>query len=354
MNARRWIPILSGEDRSIRAAVMRVLLLCAEPFYGLAIHARNLLFNCRLRRGHKLGRTTISVGNITTGGTGKTPVVADLARRLIAMNARPAVLLRGYLDDDGRSDEADVLIRELGSSVPVIAKPDRRLGARIALQHNPAVTVFLLDDGFQRRQVHRDLDLVLIDATNPFGHGHLLPRGLLREPLSGLRRARGIIVTRADLITPDALWALDRTIAERAGRPPIAHAAHVWTGFLDAKDQLLPIDALRARRVIAVTGIGNPDAFETTLRQHAAAVIHHAKLDDHHNYADLNSILPAICRTASTDDILVTTEKDWVKWKPRIAGAKTPLPVYRPVLGIRYLDGEVAVDNLLRHASAIL
>lgn len=351
MNARHWITILSGEDRTAAATLKRGALACAEPFYGMAVGARNLLFDLRLRRARRLPRTTISVGNITTGGTGKTPMVIDLARRLIAMQARPAILLRGYHAAQGRSDEADVLTHALGEDVTVVANPDRFAGAQIALTRDPTITVFILDDGYQHRQVSRDLDLILIDATAPFGFDHLLPRGLLREPVANLARARGVIVTRADQVTAEERTVLDRQIIQHSGRPPLAHAVHRWAGFLDAEDQPVPVDALRTRRVMAVTGIGNPEAFEATLRTHTAGVVHHLKLDDHYDYANLAPIDGAVesaGKSPTPPDAIVTTEKDWVKWKARRAAAGL-LPVFRPVLGIHYLTGEESLDRLLRH-----
>lgn len=349
MSDRLWIPILSGEDRSFAAAAKRAALAGSEPFYGIAMGIRNALFDSRLRKAHPLARTTISIGNITTGGTGKTPMVIDVARRLITLDARPAVLLRGYRAVHGRSDEAELLKQALGPSVPVIANPDRIAGAKLALIQNPATTLFILDDGFQHRKVARDLDLVLVDATNPFGYGHLLPRGLLREPIGNLRRARGVIVTRADLVSAEALRQLDRDLTHHTGRPPLAHCAHVWTGFLDAEDRPLAVDALAARRVLAFSGIGNPQAFEATLRTRVLQVEHHLQLPDHHDYAD-PAPLRAAYEAARGAECLVMTEKDWVKCKPRLEGGKlpgVPLPIFRPVLGIRYLSGEAAIENLL-------
>lgn len=354
MSDRSWISILSGEDRSFAAAAKRAALSGVEPLYGLTVGVRNALFDCRLRKSRPLARTTISVGNITTGGTGKTPMVIDIARRLIALDTRPAVLLRGYRAVDGHSDEAVLLKQALGPTVSVIANPDRLAGAKLALIQNPATTLFILDDGFQHRKVARDLDLVLVDATHPFGFGRLLPRGLLREPIANLRRARGVIVTRADQVSPEALRLLDRDLTHHTGRPPLAHCAHVWTGFLDAEDRPLPADALAARRVLAFSGIGNPQAFEATLRAHVARVEHHLQLPDHHDYADL-SPLRAAYEAARSADSLVMTEKDWVKCRPRLEGGRlpgVPLPIFRPVLGIRYLNGEVAVQNLLAIAAA--
>ncbi|MEZ6191533.1 MAG: tetraacyldisaccharide 4'-kinase [Phycisphaerales bacterium] len=232
MNHARLYDIMSGNAPGPAAAATRLGLSALAPAYRLAVALRNKQFDAGLRKPAKLPRPVISVGNLTTGGTGKTPMVIELARRLLNQNHKPAILLRGYMKEGATasSDEAVELQRELGSAVPVMPNPDRTEGARQVLEKHPEVTVFILDDGFQHRQVHRDLDLVLIDATRPFGFNHLLPRGLLREPARNLRRAHAVILTRCDLITPSELAALDRQIESLTGKPPTAHAATPWSG----------------------------------------------------------------------------------------------------------------------------
>ena len=201
----RFLAVIDGSEQSLAASAARSGLALLEPSYTLAIAARNTLFDKHLRRTRHLLHPVISIGNLTTGGTGKTPMVIDLARRLRALGRRPAILTRGYKSTDGFSDEAAVMQLELGQDMPVEVNGDRAAGAAAVLARAPRTDVFLLDDGFQHRQIHRDLDIVLIDATCPFGYGHLLPRGLLREPKVNLARADAVIVTRADQSPPDRL-----------------------------------------------------------------------------------------------------------------------------------------------------
>src|SRR4051794_2790213 len=197
---------MGGEDRSIRASLLRGATAAAEPFYAVVAAARNRAFDAGLRKIHRLPRATISIGNITTGGTGKTPVVRWLAQRLRESGRRVAVLSRGYKAEPGKlGDEQLMLDHALNSSVEqqrvhIVANPDRVAGASEALRLRPETDVFLLDDGFQHRRAGRDLDVVLVSATNPFGYGRVLPRGMLREPLSGLRRAGAFIVSHADQV----------------------------------------------------------------------------------------------------------------------------------------------------------
>jgi len=383
MNRARAIDILRGEDRSLTASLLRGLTRAAEPAY----RAR---FDNGKRPAADLGLPTLSVGNLTTGGTGKTPMVIDLCQRLQAMGHQPAVLLRGYKTRQGVSDETE----EIRASLPgvrVVANPSRIEGARQALappSAGPASaepgansnlpnlappTCFVLDDGFQHRQAQRNLDLVLIDATCPWGFDHLLPRGLLREPKQNLSRADAVIVTRADQATPDQIAAIDAEIQRLTGRPPLAHTAHRWTALrhdhqkgdkyinwgadrgekgtyplLPRGDQTLPIDDLATRRVCAVSAIGNPAAFEETLARHCRQVLGVERRDDHHAYTAAE--LARLIRWAADAgaDALVTTEKDYVKWRPLLEEHPLPIPVYRPALAVEYRDGEAQLDRLLR------
>lgn len=333
--------IMSGDDRTLRAGIMRAAMTAMQPAYAIAVATRNAMFNLGLRRPADLGRPTVSVGNLTTGGVGKTPMVIELARRLTAMGRLPAVLLRGYGEDETRE-----LRDTLGDSAIVTANPDRAAGAQKAMQTNTHVSCFLLDDGFQHRQVKRELDIVLIDATRPFGFDHLLPRGLLREAHGSLRRADAVIVTHADQVPPEALASLDRRIEALSGKPPIAHTAHRWSALRDGNDQEHPTEQLRHKRVVGVCGIGNPQAFRHTLENTAKEVVRFITFDDHHAYqpAEIAAI------TYEDADVVVTTEKDWVKWKRLIDAGQVKRPVLRPVLNITFLDGADSVEEKLRDA----
>jgi len=366
MTRHEAIRILSGENRSPLAAGLRGVLSLGEPLYRAAVVHRNRCFDTGTRSATPLGRPTLSVGNLTTGGTGKTPMVIDLVRRLQNQGHHPAVLLRGYKKgEDGSSDEAAELQHEL-PGLPVIANPSRIEGARQALNRadvvggrstsaienrkstidNP-ITCFVLDDGFQHRRAARDLDLVLIDATCPWGFDHLLPRGLLREPKAHLARADRVIITRADQVSPQALAAIDREVERLTGKPPIAHAAHRWVELRHG-DATLPVDHLMTRRVVAVSAIGNPEAFERTLAQHCRAVLAHHRFDDHHAYTagELSRLLMQAKRAGA--DALVTTEKDDVKWTPLLAAGDKAVPILRPRVGMGYVDGEARIEALLK------
>ncbi len=332
-------------DRLVRGA-----LGLLTPGYRLAVHLRNRAFDTGRREPRQLPQPVISVGNLTTGGTGKTPMVVTLVNMLVEMGRRPAVLTRGY-----GGDEPLELAQQMpcwpdnDSRVPIEVNPDRFAQGVDALKRRPDISCFVMDDGFQHRQLHRDLDIVLIDATQPFGHEQLLPAGLLREPLSALRRANAIVITRADQVSADALAALAERLESIAGRPPVAQAVHTWSGFRrdqgDGPAETSVIDSLPDVPLAGVCAIGNPNGFERMLRAHASLVVQVYRFADHHGYTrnELDALL-ADARQRGAEAI-VTTSKDRVKWA-RLEWS-SPLPVYCPQLEIRFTEGEHALRDKL-------
>lgn len=346
--------LMSGESNRPGDAAARAALSAASWGYAGLLRFRNALYRHGVLRSVALPRTTISVGNLTTGGTGKTPMVVELARRLIELGHKPAVLLRGYAppgsaNQPGSADEVLLLREELGETVPVEADADRVAAAARVIAARPDVTVFLLDDGFQHRRVKRNLDLVLIDAAEPFGFGHVLPRGMLREPASGLRRATAVIVTRADQSAK--LADLDARIARLHGRPPIAHAAHAWSGLVRDDGSEHPLGTLRGRTVTAACGIGNPAAFERSLRDQGPVIASFNAFPDHARYSPEQLAMLFDDARQRRAEAVVITAKDWVKWRPILRGldeqGRPRVPVYHVKLRIRFLDGEAALDALL-------
>ena len=351
MNHKRLYELMSGDAKGLGASAARLGLSALAPGYRLAVAIRNRMFDLGLKKTVHLNRPVISIGNLTTGGTGKTPMVIELVRRLIEQGQRPAVLLRGYMAGaDGPSDEAIELSHELGSAVPVEANPDRAQGAKRVLAEHPETTVFLLDDGFQHRRVHRDLNIVLIDATRPFGFGHLLPRGLLREPIRNLNRADAVILTRCDPSANPGNAEMDKRIETITGRPPIAHTNFTWSGYRN-ESETFDVTHLKAKKVVGACAIGNPTAFMVMLANAGELLAVH-QFDDHHSYTETEVHKLLIDAASQGADAVVVTEKDWVKWRPMIKGLPTEglPPVIRPKLGTRFLDGAEAVESLLKRA----
>ncbi|MEM9416233.1 MAG: tetraacyldisaccharide 4'-kinase [Planctomycetota bacterium] len=343
----RILDAMSGQDASPRGALTRAALSVFTPAYRAGNALRSAGFTLGAKRSYPLGRPTVSVGNLTTGGTGKTPMVQHLTRQLAEAGHRPCILLRGYKG----GDEAEEHRRAMGDLAHIEPDPDRVAAAARVLSDRPETTCFVLDDGFQHRRAQRDLDLVLIDATNPWGYGRLLPRGLMREPKSALRRADAVIVTRTDQTDDAARTALDREIAHLTGKPPIAHTEHGWAGYRIGKPHqpgdAAPLDQLAGENVMGVVGIGNPAAFAKTLAKHTAAVVHCEQLPDHHRYttSQLNNLIE-LAKTAGAT-ALVTTEKDWVKWSLLLEDDPPAFPIYRAALELRFRDGEVALHRLI-------
>lgn len=340
--------VISGEDASLGGSVVRTALCAATPLYALGNAARSAGFAAGVKRQHALGLPTISIGNLTTGGTGKTPMVAYVSDFVIDLGEFPCVLLRGYQG----GDEAEELRERLGDGAHVMPNPDRVAAAKVALSEDPPPSCFLLDDGFQHRRARRDLDMVLIDATNPWGYGSMLPRGLMREPRSALRRADAVIVTRSDMVDPVELEQLDDQIKSVTGKPPIAHAMHAWVGLFDAGHNEHPVETIADKPVMGVVGIGNPSAFERTLTEHAGSVVHCEAQPDHHHYTrkQLLSLID-LGKTAGAEAI-VTTDKDWVKWAPLLEDDCPGLPIYRAGLQMRFKDGQSELNRLIKQAVA--
>ncbi len=341
---------MSGADRSLRASLMRGVTAVAEPVYCGAAGLRNKLFDWGLRGAAKAHCPVISVGNITTGGTGKTPMAVYLVERLRAMGRTPAVVMRGYKQSADRPSDEAVLLRETLGDVPVVTDPDRVAAARRIATDHPAVDVIVLDDGFQHRRIARDLDIVLVDAANPFGYDRVLPRGLLRESLGGLRRADAVIVTRSPLLgDPARAGQLDTRIGQLHGKAPIAHFTHQWARVIDESDE--PVELSRTS-VLTFCGIGNPRAFfgEAAERCEVTDTVAFA---DHHAYTedDVRSLMSRMRDNGA--EALLTTEKDWVKLRGLLESMPERPMIRRVVLSLACLRGEADLQELLRKAIAL-
>ncbi|MEM6334129.1 MAG: tetraacyldisaccharide 4'-kinase [Planctomycetota bacterium] len=358
-----WSAIVSGRERGVRAGLLRAAAAAVEPAYRLAVDRRNASFDAGRRAAADLGRPTLSVGNLTAGGTGKTPVTIDVALRLAERGHRPGVLTRGYRGGD-EAEEMRVAIGAAG----VVGVGASRVGmAARVLAEDASVTCFVLDDGFQHRQARRDVDLVLVDATAPFGPigltpPRLIPRGLLREPMGALRRADAVVVTRADQADAESRAWLAARIAEHHGAEPAAQASMGW-GALDGStasagsaagassfEREIAVERLAMLDVVAVSGIGNPAAFEATLGGHARRVIAAHRFPDHHRYTPMLLRRLLVDAKAAGAHAVVTTEKDWAKWRPLLADGPgwlpADLPILRPRVAVAY-DRTDAIEALL-------
>jgi tetraacyldisaccharide 4'-kinase len=253
--------------------------------------------------------------------------------------------MRGYRKSGASVSDEQRMLQQLLPGTLVEANPDRIAGARAALSRQPETTCFVLDDGFQHRRARRDFDLVLIHAANPFGFGHVHPRGLLREPLCGLKRATAILITHASEVPPEALLQTQQTIQAHTSAP-IFHCDHLNDTIISADDtQTRELSDLATIPFTLCTGIGQPQALAASLQRFPAAFKSQQIFDDHHHYTSAD--LDLIARTChdSSSQAVITTEKDWVKLKPLwLAASRTDLPpLYRLQLHIRFWEGEETV-----------
>lgn len=306
--------LADGTLRGPGPCLARGLLgLLAVP-YGLATAARNAAYDRGVLRVHAGRVPVISVGNLTLGGTGKTPLVAWVARQLAARGHRPAVVSRGYASGPGETSDEAAELAILLPGVPHVADRDRVAGVITAAGRGAEVAV--LDDGFQHRRLRRDLDVVAIDASDPFGCGHLFPRGLLRESLRGLARADAVVLTRAGGVSPARREEIRQAVERaRSGRPPLIwmEAEHRPVALRSAAGAVEPLARARGSRVAAFCGIGNPAAFRRTLGDTGLGPAGFRSFADHHAYAaaDLDDV--AAWARDLRAEVVVTTLKDLVK-----------------------------------------
>lgn len=321
MNPRDLEALLSGERQTFAAAMLRLVLSFLEPFYTIAVTTIRLLYNLRLLQVVRVSVPVISVGNITTGGTGKTPVVALVTQLLQEGGYRPGIASRGYRTLSGETgsemaNDEKLLLHQLCPEVPHLQDRDRVRVARELIREFGCDRI-VLDDGFQHRRLARDLDLVLIDATNPLGYGHLLPRGLLREPLTSLGRADLLVITRVDQVTLEELAGIQETLRVFS-RAPIVEMRFEAVGWIDPEGQRADLAEIPEDPVV-FCGIGNPGNFRRQL-EHLGVRVREERwraFPDHHHYTETE--IAELCREArASGGILLTTQKDLVKLAGRM------------------------------------
>lgn len=337
----RYLALVRGETRGLSAALLRAGLRMASWPYGLGTRLRNLAYDRGWKRTHRASVPVVSVGNLTVGGTGKTPCVEYVAGFYRRQERMVAILSRGYGDTGGGNDEFLVLSENL-PDVPHLQGADRVTLAQTAVEELES-EILVLDDAFQHRRLHRDLDIVLLDATSP--HGLLLPAGLLRESPVGLRRAHVIMLTRCDQVAPETVAGLRQWVARYAHGVPIAETTHQPESLLQASGALRPLDLLAQRPVMAFCGIGNPEAFRRTLVDLGANLMAFHVYPDHYGYTRTDvSHLQILARNLPHDTILLTTQKDLVKLR---IDELADRPVFALRIQLRFRAGQAELDNRL-------
>ncbi|MBI4682252.1 MAG: tetraacyldisaccharide 4'-kinase [Nitrospirae bacterium] len=329
-----------------------------SALYGLGLSCKK--FYCR--NPNRLPAKVISIGNLTLGGTGKTPAVIAVAQEAKKRGHNPCILTRGYkgkakdiafvsrgegplLNPLEAGDEA-YLMAETLKRVTIIKGKDRfRAGiaafdnAQFAIVNLQAPPLFILDDGFQHWKLHRDVDVLLIDATNPFGNEKLFPEGRLREPLRAMKRAHIIVITKADMAIQGAITAITRRIKQYNSDAPIFTASHKPAGLISASGEAAELNTLRNKQIYAFSGIANPAYFQSTLRSSGARIVEFMNFRDHHIYSrkDMDKI-----KSEALGLEIVTTEKDLVKLK------ELDIPDNLSALTIEFSIENDFYDNLFR------
>ncbi len=366
--------LVHGEKHGFLAALLLVVLRAMSFVYGLGVTIKLGMYRLGILECHKLPCKVISLGNITVGGTGKTPTAQRLAAIIRDMGYRVVILNRGYraewqdevgLVSDGRriymtvneaGDEAYLLAKSL-PGVPVIIGRNRYRTGSYAVNKLRA-EVIILDDAYQHWQLQRDLDIVLIDTLNVFGNNFLLPRGTLREPLHNLNRANAFLLTKVDQSTGNARETIRETLAKYNSQALVVESTHTPQCFIEIEEwykgvrpETVPLDAILGRSVLPFSAIGNPSSFEKTITDLGGIITQSVQYPDHHDYtmAEMQSIMQkAVDNSACA---LITTDKDAVKIPAEFIHSERPLPVYVLSIEVRFHDGYAELMAMIKEVA---
>lgn len=368
------VNVIYGRESGLAARLWGACLYLLSLLFRGIVFLRSQLYRYRILRAQHLGCLVVVVGNLTVGGTGKTPVVEKLARTLHAKGRKVAILSRGYksrkepiyrkwlrwllhqpptpprvvsdgetifFDSEIAGDEPYMLARNL-PGVVVVTDKDRVKAGLFAIRKF-GVDTLILDDGFQYYQLQDHLQLLLVDKTNPFGNGHLLPRGILREPVSQMHRASYIFLTKSeDAPEPELVSTLEKYRSEREWIECTHRPKYLQSVF---GDQHEPLERLRGKRVGALSGIATPESFEAFLLKLGVREIVRFRFLDHHRFTggELHRIFEQVNEREL--DVLVTTEKDAVRISPEFA---TPFPFFFLRVEIHMLAGAGNFEEAVR------
>lgn len=323
---RSWTMAAQGKPIDALGLLLCFVLWPLGVLYGIGLRVYFLAEKLGLRNRTRLPCRVVSVGNLDMGGTGKTSLVERLAQQLEGRKC--AVLLRGYrgaashdpvIVSDGSGpgqnwklggDEASLLAGNL-PGVVVLAGKDRRVTGRLAAERFKA-EVIILDDGLQYWQLHRDADIVLVDARTGFGNGRLMPAGILREPATGLGRAAAVVITHSDEVSPRSLELLKKRVVRLAGGPVFTAEYAPWRIEM-ADGTVREIGSVSACKVGALCGIGTPESFEATLKRAGADVVFRRFFPDHHPFTQGELDQAARENASAGAELLLTTQKDFIR-----------------------------------------
>ena len=305
--------LITGERRVLLGPILRPFLLLASLLFLACVRLRFFLYKARFMRSRGLPAPVISVGNITWGGTGKTPLVEAILSWLYDKGFTAVLLTRGYGKDEDR-----VIASNMGHT-RVISGERRLLNAINYCKENKA-DIFVLDDGFQHFKIKRDIDIVTVNAQSPFGNNMLLPAGFLREPLNAIKRADIVVITKSDLVPRQRLAEIISCVKDVSKDILICRARHKPEFLLTDSGQNKPLEYIKNKRVTSVSALADNYSFAKTIENLGAEIVSSLFYIDHHRYTagDVKKIIKSL--NDFHVNIVVTTEKDWVKLAPMVKG----------------------------------
>ncbi len=339
---RKYLYSLATDKRkTVIDKVIESFLSVASVIYYAGVKCVLFAYHSTIFRSYRLNCRVISVGNITWGGTGKTPVVQMLAEKLSAQGKKVAVLTRGYGRDEYK------FLEDTLSDIPVLADRNRLKAGTAAINEYRIDTV-ILDDGFQHWRLKRDIDLVVVNALNPFGNRRLIPRGILREPLNGLRRAGLFVITKTDLVDKQNIANLEKELGRINPLAPIIEAVHSPSHLSRLiSGEKFGLEEIKNKKVAILSGIGDPVSFKALVERLGARVVSEFRFLDHYQYgtADLKDII-ARCENLGIKNV-ITTEKDAVKLKNIVKGHGLPIDLFCLAIKLKITKGQNELDSVL-------
>ncbi len=341
---------INEDQKNFPAKVLKGLLWVLSLCYVGTARIIFWLYQNNLLRKNHLPRPVISIGNLTVGGTGKTPLTGFLAAHLKEKGLEPVILIRGYMAENGISDEVE-LYREILPEVRIVQGRNRFASGTKALSGHCPIDAFILDDGFQHWSIDRDLEIVVIDTTNPFGNGFCLPRGILREPLSALKRADIIVLTKTDL-AQEGLRQIYTTVKKNNYHAIIVESIYEPTKLVNLKNRMQDkeISEIKVLPVVLFSAIGNPQAFEKTVGTLGVNVQGAVSFLDHHVYTkeDVHGIIERA--QAQNIKTLITTQKDAVKLKDLLVLVPQDVDIFALAVSFKIVKGEKEFEERIHIA----
>ena len=332
--------LAEGHKNGILSRLLQPVFQAAGKIFGIVSNLRRWCYDKKILPKKRLPFPVVSIGNLTWGGTGKTPLVEYLARRICSLRRTPLVLTRGYGQDE---------VKQLRHHLPraVLGVGENRTKVAETIAKEKRIDVAILDDGLQHIKVERDVEIITLNSINPFGNEKLIPAGILREPLSVLKYATIVVLTHVNLLTAEKLKELKERIEKLAPKAQIVQSYLEPLFFYRARNRSrVSLDKMDGRKVATFAAVGTPRSFQLVLQMLNIKTIRNFEFMDHHAYSEKElKEIEEVSQMAGADEI-VTTEKDFYRSQKMISGSLNPLIL---ATRLRILSGEnILTDRLFR------